>query len=289
VASIDIAPVAGTQVSENTFYDALLIGGKANVRSSSQFAVNNTFYNPRMSGQVAAPSGGNTDYNVKADAGEVLLYSANFEGCAIADIFLGTGPSAGTAVWGGISESTAFLTTGANISTSRRLLVQSFVHNNPAAPAGNGVQIDLSVDAHFIGFSTNMDFNIGGSTAASDVVFIGGSARAFTGSTGKLTRIGGGLALRQGTAPADGEIILGVNDVGIQASIAAGTLIQLLKLNGNNRLELNLNSTLWTLTNPLTQTTVGAAGGASALPATPTGYLRFEFDGVQRVIPFYTQ
>lgn len=36
-----------------------------------------------------------------------------------------------------------------------------------------------------------------------------------------------------------------------------------------------------------TQTTVGAAGGASALPATPTGYLKFMVDGVERVIPYY--
>ena len=36
-----------------------------------------------------------------------------------------------------------------------------------------------------------------------------------------------------------------------------------------------------------TQTTVGAAGGASALPATPTGYLVVTIDGTERVIPYY--
>jgi hypothetical protein len=36
-----------------------------------------------------------------------------------------------------------------------------------------------------------------------------------------------------------------------------------------------------------TQTTVGAAGGASALPATPTGYLRISISGTIRKIPFY--
>ena len=40
-------------------------------------------------------------------------------------------------------------------------------------------------------------------------------------------------------------------------------------------------------TNGPTQTTVGAAGGASALPATPTGYLRVEISGTEFVIPFY--
>jgi hypothetical protein len=38
-----------------------------------------------------------------------------------------------------------------------------------------------------------------------------------------------------------------------------------------------------------TQTTVGAAGGASGLPATPTGYLRMQIAGTERVIPFYAQ
>lgn len=42
-----------------------------------------------------------------------------------------------------------------------------------------------------------------------------------------------------------------------------------------------------TLVSQPTQTTVGAAGGATALPATPTGYLRFIIEGVERQIPFY--
>ena len=36
-----------------------------------------------------------------------------------------------------------------------------------------------------------------------------------------------------------------------------------------------------------TGTTVGAAGGASALPATPTGYLAITVDGTARKVPFY--
>ncbi|TXH41973.1 MAG: hypothetical protein E6Q97_36605 [Desulfurellales bacterium] len=36
-----------------------------------------------------------------------------------------------------------------------------------------------------------------------------------------------------------------------------------------------------------TQTTVGAAGGASALPATPTGYIIINIAGTNRVVPFY--
>jgi hypothetical protein len=36
-----------------------------------------------------------------------------------------------------------------------------------------------------------------------------------------------------------------------------------------------------------TQTTVGSAGGANALPGTPTGYLEVKIGGTARVIPFY--
>lgn len=36
-----------------------------------------------------------------------------------------------------------------------------------------------------------------------------------------------------------------------------------------------------------TQTTVGAAGGGTALPATPTGYINVNIGGVAYVIPYY--
>jgi len=39
--------------------------------------------------------------------------------------------------------------------------------------------------------------------------------------------------------------------------------------------------------NTATQTTVGSAGGANALPGTPTGYLEVKIGGTARVIPFY--
>lgn len=36
-----------------------------------------------------------------------------------------------------------------------------------------------------------------------------------------------------------------------------------------------------------TQTTVGAAGGATALPATPTGYMKIIIDNTEFQFPFY--
>lgn len=40
-------------------------------------------------------------------------------------------------------------------------------------------------------------------------------------------------------------------------------------------------------TSGITQTTVGAAGGATALPATPTGYLKFLVGATEYVLPYY--
>jgi hypothetical protein len=41
--------------------------------------------------------------------------------------------------------------------------------------------------------------------------------------------------------------------------------------------------------NTATQATVGSAGGASALPGTPTGYIKIKIAGTMRVIPFYDE
>lgn len=50
--------------------------------------------------------------------------------------------------------------------------------------------------------------------------------------------------------------------------------------------KLTVKSLTWT---GATQTTVGAAGAASALPATPTGFLPFVIGTRTYVIPFYDQ
>lgn len=44
-----------------------------------------------------------------------------------------------------------------------------------------------------------------------------------------------------------------------------------------------------TLASPVTQTTVGSAGGATALPATPTGYLIVVIGNSDYVIPYYAK
>ena len=67
--------------------------------------------------------------------------------------------------------------------------------------------------------------------------------------------------------------------------INLGTTI--IKEDSSGKLELDMDGKQLVLTDALVATTVGAAGGASALPATPQGYWRVLIGGVERKIPYY--
>jgi len=75
------------------------------------------------------------------------------------------------------------------------------------------------------------------------------------------TSTGGNLILLGGTGTStQGKIFIGAS---------ADTTHTNLRINGS------------------TQSTVGAAGGASVLPVTPTGYVLININGTDRVIPYY--
>lgn len=63
-----------------------------------------------------------------------------------------------------------------------------------------------------------------------------------------------------------------------------GTII---KEDSSGKLDIDLDGKQLVLTDALVATTVGAAGGASALPATPQGYWRVLIGGIERKIPYY--
>jgi len=67
--------------------------------------------------------------------------------------------------------------------------------------------------------------------------------------------------------------------------INLGTTV--VKEDSSGKLELDMDGKQLVLTDALVATTVGAAGGASALPATPQGYWRVLIGGVERKIPYY--
>jgi|TARA_B100000902_G_scaffold2501_1_gene3168 hypothetical protein len=57
----------------------------------------------------------------------------------------------------------------------------------------------------------------------------------------------------------------------------------------NGDLSINTQGTGTIDFNTPTQSTIGSAGGASAIPGAPTGYLKVKIAGTLRVIPFYDQ
>ena len=59
--------------------------------------------------------------------------------------------------------------------------------------------------------------------------------------------------------------------------------------NSNADLQLDTDGTGYLDILTATQTTVGSAGSASAIPAQPTGYIKIKIGGTLRVIPFYDQ
>jgi len=83
---------------------------------------------------------------------------------------------------------------------------------------------------------------------------------------------------------------LSANDVAVGSELlmASGAKIIQTATNEDVIVETNGTGTL-RINNPQTQTTVGSAGGASALPGAPTGYIKLNIGGTVRVIPFYDE
>lgn len=87
------------------------------------------------------------------------------------------------------------------------------------------------------------------------------------------------------------------DDVVIEANGTGSVVLEEVSITGNTITTHNSNADLKIDTDGTglidiltpTQTTVGSAGGANALPATPTGYIKIKIAGTTRVIPFYDE
>ena len=73
----------------------------------------------------------------------------------------------------------------------------------------------------------------------------------------------------------------------IEATTIRGDVLEIDTSDGD--LSINTQGTGTINFNTPTQTTIGSAGGASAIPGAPTGYLKIKIAGTLRVIPFYDQ
>jgi hypothetical protein len=99
------------------------------------------------------------------------------------------------------------------------------------------------------------------------------------------------------TAPAGQDVAIGGTGVRLTATEANFTLAEITTLRADTiqndtsdgDISISTQGTGVIDLNTATQTTVGSAGGANALPATPTGYIKIKIAGTMRVIPFYDE
>jgi hypothetical protein len=109
-----------------------------------------------------------------------------------------------------------------------------------------------------------------------------------------ISSTSGGVTI---TAPAGQDVAIGGTGVKLTATEANFTLAEITTLRADTiqndtsdgDISISTQGTGVIDLNTATQSTVGSAGGASALPATPTGYIKIKIAGTMRVIPFYDE
>lgn len=156
-----------------------------------------------------------------------------------------------------------------------------------ASTSGTGGRVVLSAGATAAGTGGAVQVTAGAGTTAGGAVAINaglgntvGGAAALNAGNGTTT--GGAASLKGGDATTTGGA---VNvDAGSGATGGAVTI------GGTNAESVTIGRATKIIgINGVTQTTVGAAGAATALPAQPTGYFQFTVNGTLRVVPFYAQ
>ena len=166
---------------------------------------------------------------------------------------------------------------------------------------------DLNIDASGkITTDTNGDVNIDPSGTGA-IVLTGPITHAGTQTTtgqlnvdnlrldgNVLSATSGGITL----TPATGQnVTVSGTNTKLTAAEANFTLMEATTIRGDvleidtsdGDLTINTQGTGTIDFNTPTQTTIGSAGGASAIPGAPTGYLKVKIAGTLRVIPFYDQ
>lgn len=142
------------------------------------------------------------------------------------------------------------------------------------------------------------------STAGSAVLVAGNAGTTYS-TVPFLFRVGGAAAVQVFEIDLAGNKIFSVDGNGVvNLGYAAGSPSRLLFMEatavGVDLLRAEIGGALafsvlgtgklvFGASASIRQTTVGAAGGASALPATPSEYLRVTINGNERVIPMYAQ
>jgi len=109
-----------------------------------------------------------------------------------------------------------------------------------------------------------------------------------------LSATSGGITITPaaGQAVAVGGVGMPLTTTEINATLGEFTTLRTDTLEvdtSNGDMSINTQGTGTIDFNTPTQSTIGSAGGASAIPGAPTGYLKIKIAGTLRVIPFYDQ
>jgi len=225
---------------------------------------------------------------IKIEAGAVEIEGSNF------DI---NGGYIDNAVIGSNQRNTAYFTT-VDINTS--LTVDGvFIKDNKIIT--NASDSDLELEANGSGsivFKSNVQFpenenisltnntlSVTGEVNIDNLNIDGNTITAIATNTSiNLVPNGAGTVVVQGDLQAN--VLSGVSLENDQIQIA-GNRIQTTESNAD--LQLKTAGTGVIDFETQTQSTVGSAGGASALPATPSGYINIKINGAEYVIPYYAK
>jgi hypothetical protein len=132
-----------------------------------------------------------------------------------------------------------------------------------------------------ISLPNNQDVSITGSLAVDNITVNGNTISSTTG--GITLTAAAGQTVTSSSLFTAGEI---------QATLIEGTTIRTDKIQSdtsNGDILIDTQGTGVLDIRTATQSSVGSAGGASALPATPTGYIEVKVGGTAYVIPYYAK
>lgn len=165
---------------------------------------------------------------------------------------------------------------------SGALALTSTATHNTAVGQGAGATVTTGSYNTFVGQDADV---AAGSGTLTKVVAVGASSEV---SGNDATAVGYNTAsVVQGVAIGSGASVTGSDGIAIgYGATAASDGIAI----GSNAAASAGQLAIGSATEPVnTQTTVGSAGVASALPANPTGYLEIVINGTARVVPYYAK
>ena len=300
----DVATTGNTTISGSLTTGTFNVGD-LNIDSSGKFTTDtngNIDFNPSGTGVVVITSDV-THTGTQTTAGQLNVDNIRIDGNTISSTTgsITLSPLAGQnlvlgATGNGVVTASEFQATLGEFTTLRTDTLSSDTSNADLTIGTQGTgKIVLDVDT--MRRTGDLELDVSGSIyldADSGTIFMqDGTAGTF----GQLIRAGSNdLTIASGSTQA--LIFTGAN-AAFQGNLSVAGSSTLdgvtitdnsVKTNASNAdLQLGTNGTGVIDILTATQSTVGSAGGASALPGQPTGYIKIKIGGTLRVIPFYDE